>query len=57
MSELTEQDLELIEHLKRCIIAAGIFRGLEANNIAATQDAINKISKAFNMNYHSAWEW
>ena len=49
MSELTEQDLALIEHLKRCIIAAGIFRGLEANNIAATQDAINKISKAFNI--------
>lgn len=49
MADLSEKDKELVEHLSRCIIAAGIFRGLECGNIAATQDAIHKIAKAFDV--------
>lgn len=49
MVDLSEKDKELVEHLSRSIIAAGIFRGLECGNIAATQDAIHKIAKAFDV--------
>ena len=41
------EERKLIEHCKNYIVACGILRGIQYENIASMQDAIKKIADAY----------
>lgn len=47
MAAPDSEERKLIEHCKNYIVACGVLRGIQYENIASMQDAIKKIADAY----------